>query len=128
MNGARKLDAQEYKINPSLGYISLFRKLQNDEVLAVAYEYTYNGQAYKVGELSEDYQNRADKDLIFLKMLRPNKINVEAPTWNLMMKNVYPLGAFPLEPNGFRFEIQYRDDQTGIPSNTLQNAQHGSPP
>ena len=33
-----------------------------------------------------------------------------------------PLGAFPLTQDGFRFEIQYRDDQTGIPSNVLQNA------
>jgi cell surface protein SprA len=40
-----------------------------------------------------------------------------------MMKNVYALGAFPLTQDGVRFEIQYRDDQTGIPSNVLQNAQ-----
>ena len=29
------------------------------------------------------------------------------------------LGAFPLSQDGFRFEIQYRDDQTGIPSNVF---------
>ena len=45
------------------------------------------------------------------------------PTWKLMMKNIYALGASPLTPDGFRFEIQYRDDQTGVSSNTLQNAQ-----
>ena len=39
-----------------------------------------------------------------------------------MMKNVYALGASPLTQDGFRFEIQYRDDETGIASNTLQNA------
>ena len=38
--------------------ISLLRRLQNDEILAVSYEYTYNGNRYKVGELTEDYQNR----------------------------------------------------------------------
>ena len=32
------------------------------------------------------------------------------------------LGASPLSPDGFRFELQYRDDQTGVSSNTLQNA------
>ena len=32
------------------------------------------------------------------------------------------LGAYPLTQDGFRFEIQYRDDQTGISSNVLQNA------
>ena len=45
------------------------------------------------------------------------------PTWRLMMKNVYPLGAAILyRKMVFDFEIQYRDDETGIPSNTLQNA------
>ena len=44
------------------------------------------------------------------------------PTWRLMMKNIYALGAFPLTQDGFRFEIQYRDDDTGIASNVLQNA------
>ena len=38
------------------------------------------------------------------------------------MKNVYSLGIFPLSQDGFRFEIMYRDDNTGIPSNSLQNA------
>ncbi len=119
INGARKLDQQEYTIHKSLGYISLFRRLQNDEMLAVAYEYTYNGQAYKVGELSEDYQNRPDSDLIFLKMLRPNKINVEAPTWNLMMKNIYNLGSSQIGPEGFDLKVIYRDDRTGIDNPSL---------
>src|SRR5690606_36230632 len=57
INGARRLEANEYTFHRQLGYLSLTRKLQNDEVSAVSYEYTYNGQAYKVGELSEDYQN-----------------------------------------------------------------------
>src|SRR5690606_13338670 len=54
INGARRLDPNEYTFHRQLGYLSLTRKLQNDEVIAVSYEYTYNGQAYKVGELSED--------------------------------------------------------------------------
>ena len=49
MTSARKLDVDEYEINKSLGYISLLRRLQNDEVLAVSYEYTFNGNRYKVG-------------------------------------------------------------------------------
>jgi cell surface protein SprA len=53
----------------------------------------------------------------------PTTAEESFPTWRLMMKNVYALGAFPLTQDGFRFEIQYRDDNTGIPSNTLQNAQ-----
>ena len=117
---ARKLDPEkEYIINPQLGIISLFRKLQNDEVLAVSYEYTYNGQRFKVGELMEDYQNRDDNEVIFLKMLRPNKINTDVPTWELMMKNIYNLNASQVAPEGFELRIVYRDDKTGIDNPSL---------
>ena len=71
VTSARKLDNDEYVVNNSLGYISLLRRLQNDEVLAVSYEYTFNGNVYKVGELSEDYQNKSDDEIIILKLLRP---------------------------------------------------------
>ena len=79
VTSARKLDQREYSFHPQLGYVSLFRQLQNDEVLAVSYEYTFNGQRYQVGELTEDYQNRQDDEIIILKMLRPSKINIRDP-------------------------------------------------
>ncbi len=116
---ARKLDLSEYSINPELGYISLQRRLQNDEVLAVAFEYTYNGRVYKVGELAEDYQSRPDTDLIFLKMLRPNKINTNVPTWDLMMKNIYNLNTGQIAQEGFTLRVHYRDDRTGIDNPSL---------
>ena len=84
-----------------------------------------------VGEFSNDGvqapENLAVKLLRseILKTTRENTTTnqVESfPTWRLMMKNVYALGAYPLTQDGFRFEIQYRDDQTGISSNVLQNA------
>ena len=136
LQNARKLETNEYKLNPQLGFISLNRRLNDGEVLAVAYEYTVAGnvngstkKSFKVGEFSNDGiqapQNLAVK-LLRSEILQTSRIiaGVEEsfPTWRLMMKNIYALGAFPLTPDGFRFEIQYRDDQTGIPSNTLQNA------
>ena len=136
LQNARKLEPNEYKLNPQLGFISLNRRLNDGEVLAVAYEYTVAGningstkKSFKVGEFSNDGiqapQNLAVK-LLRSEILQTSRIiaGVEEsfPTWRLMMKNIYALGAFPLTQDGFRFEIQYRDDQTGIPSNTLQNA------
>ena len=41
---ARKLDSSEYYYNPQVGFLSLNVQLQPDDVLAVAYQYTYNGQ------------------------------------------------------------------------------------
>ncbi len=113
IKGARKLSDREYTINRQLGYISLFRKLQNDEVLAVAYEYNFNGQNYRVGELTDDYANRPEDEVIFLKLLRPSKINTTANTWDLMMKNIYNLNANQISQDGFQLRIIYRDDITG---------------
>jgi len=113
IRGARKLSDREYNINRQLGYISLFRKLQNDEVLAVAFEYSFNGQNYKVGELTDDYANRPESEVIFLKLLRPGKINSTANTWDLMMKNIYNLNANQVAQDGFQLRIIYRDDVTG---------------
>ncbi|MEQ9285336.1 MAG: cell surface protein SprA [Cyclobacteriaceae bacterium] len=119
ITAARKLDPREYKWNRQMGYISLLRRLQNDEVLAVSYEYTYNGQRYQVGELSEDYQGRPDDDLILLKLLRPTKINTRVPTWELMMKNVYYLNAYRLSEDGFTLRVNYRDDLTNFDNPSL---------
>ncbi|MBS1976125.1 MAG: cell surface protein SprA [Bacteroidetes bacterium] len=130
ITSARKLAPTEFSYNKELGYITLQRKLQNDEALAVAYEYTYNGRVYKVGELTEDYSNKGEKDVVFLKLLRPRKIAVKdergaiLPTWNLMMKNIYNLGVTQLQRDGFQLRIIYRDDRTGIDNPQLQDGDY----
>ena len=120
ITSARRLGENEYIVHPTLGYIRLSRRLQNDEVLAVSYEYTYNGQRYKVGELTEDYQSISPTQAIFLKMLRPSRINTKIPSWDLMMKNVYTIGTGSLRREGFSLQIQYRDDARGLDNPTLQ--------
>ena len=79
INVARKLDATEFNFNKELGYISLRRQLQNDEMLAVSYEYTYNGERFQVGEMAENYGSRSNDEVVLLKLLRPSKINVDVP-------------------------------------------------
>ncbi|HEV8515719.1 MAG TPA: cell surface protein SprA, partial [Cyclobacteriaceae bacterium] len=96
------------------------------EALAVAFEYTYNGVVYKVGELTEDYSNKATTEVIYLKMLRPRSINIKnssgqiLPTWNLMMKNIYNLNVTGLTRDGFQLRVIYRDDKTGLDNPQLQ--------
>ncbi len=126
ITSARKLAPTEFTLNPQLGYITLQTKLQNDEALAVAYEYTYNGAAYKVGEMTEDYSIKADNEVVFLKLLRPRKISVKdaagaiVPTWDLMMKNIYNLNVTQLTRDGFQLRVIYRDDASGIDNPQLQ--------
>jgi cell surface protein SprA len=129
ITGARMLNPTEFTFHRQLGYITLTRKLQNDEALAVAYEYTFNGRSFKVGELSEDYASRPDNEVIFLKMLRPRKVSIRdqnrviIPTWDLMMKNIYSLNVNQLTREGFQLRIIYRDDRTGIGNPQLQEGQ-----
>ncbi len=123
ITAARKLGQDEFTVNTQLGYISILRKLQSDEALAVAYEYTYNGHPYKVGELTEDYQNLPENEMIFLKMLRPSKVATNVPTWDLMMKNIYSLNATQVTKDGFQLRIIYRDDKTGMDNPNLNEGQ-----
>ena len=121
LENARKLIlGRDFSLQPQLGYISLNRALAESEVLAVAYEYTKNGQVYTVGELS-DNGIIAPANLV-LKLLRPEIISTTTHTWDLMMKNVYDLRSFQMNPDGFRLEVLYQDDNTGVALNTLQSA------
>jgi cell surface protein SprA len=126
ITGARKLNPTEYTFHRQLGYITLTRKLQNDEAIAVAYEYTYNGRHYKVGELSEDYSDLQNDEIVYLKLLRPRKVSIRdanqriIPTWDLMMKNIYNLNVNQLSQENFQLRIIYRDDRTGIDNPQLQ--------
>jgi len=130
ITSARKLSPTEFTFNKELGYITLQRKLQNDEALAIAFEYTYNGRVYKVGELTEEYANKPENEVLYLKMLRPRKISIKdqqgkiLPTWNLMMKNIYNLNVSQLTRDGFQLRIIYRDDRTGIDNPQLQEGDY----
>ncbi len=61
------LSSSEYTVNKALGYISLKSALQTDQVLAVAFEYTYRGQNYQVGEFSTDIKDNTQA--LFVKSI-----------------------------------------------------------
>ncbi len=113
LTNARKLQPNEYTFHPQLGYMTLNTALNQDEVLAVAYQYTANGRTYQGGEFSND-GIVAPKSLV-LKLLKHTLLNVKSPIWDLMMKNVYSLNAFQLSSEDFRLEVLYRNDETGLP-------------
>lgn len=117
VESARLLKSSEYTLNPTLGYISLKSRLNSDEVLAVAYEYTYQGKVYQVGEFSGDVTTTSQ--CLYLKMLRGTTISPSLPMWKLMMKNVYSLGAYQLQQKNFKLNIKYLSDTTGTEINYL---------
>ncbi len=113
---ARKLDSTEYTFNSEIGYLSLNRPLQPDEVLAVAYQYTINGQVYQVGEFANDVTpagKSAQPQVLFLKLLKATSARPSLPIWDLMMKNIYSLDGSQINRDGFRLDIFYQDPGEG---------------
>ncbi|HEU4716852.1 MAG TPA: cell surface protein SprA [Bacteroidia bacterium] len=122
VNNARKLANTEYSVNSRLGYISLNQALNYDEVVAVAYQYTLNGKTYQVGEFSDG--GVTGQNAILVKMLKstnnvprvtsPTNVNgVRFKTWDLMMKNVYSIGAYQVNPQNFQLQVWYNNPSTG---------------
>lgn len=111
LESARLLNSSEYTVNTALGYVSLKTTLQTDQVLAVAYEYTYNGATYQVGEFASDIQDVSKA--LFVKSLKNTSNNPQQGNWDLMMKNVYYL-ASSVEKDKFRLDVKYQSDTTGV--------------
>lgn len=137
LENARQLELTEYTLHPQLGYISLNQRLANDEVLAVAFQYTVNGKVYQVGEFANDGVHATEinpnsttgdqiqNQSLVVKMLKSSITNVKEPIWDLMMKNIYGLDAFQLEREDFELRILYTDPQ---PQNYIKPAEGSSVP
>ncbi len=112
---ARKLDSSQYIYNSKVGFISLSQPLQADEVLAVAYQYSYNGHIYQVGEFSQDLPPDSvsgNQKVLFLKLLKATSQRPNLPIWQLMMKNVYSVGFGSLDRQDFNLNVLY--EQPGL--------------
>jgi len=119
LENARQLNPNEYTLNTQLGYISLNQKLNNDEILGVAFQYTNAGQVFQVGEFANDGvdatlgdnaggdTNVGESQSLIVKMLKSPIIDVNQPIWDLMMKNIYNTGAFRLSSEDFKLNILY---------------------
>ena len=122
---ARKLTNKEYTLHPQLGYISLNYPLNNNEVLAVAYQYTYNGVQYQVGEFASDIPvDPVTPKVLYTKLLKNEILKPRLPTWKLMMKNIYTLGAFGISPNNFNMSITRLDNASGIEKPVMEEGQN----
>lgn len=111
LESARLLNSSEYSVNTALGYVSLKTSLQTDQVLAVAYEYTYGGMTYQVGEFASDISDV--RQALFVKSLKNTSNNPRQGNWDLMMKNVYYL-ASSVERDRFRLDVKFQSDTAGV--------------
>ncbi|HVM88581.1 MAG TPA: cell surface protein SprA [Puia sp.] len=123
---ARKLDSTAFQYNPQIGFITLNQTLQPDDILAVAYQYSYNGRIYQVGEFSQDVppdtssgNYAGTSKVLYLKLLKATSQRTNLPIWNLMMKNVYTLKTasgsplYNVQPTGFQLNVLYDEPSKG---------------
>lgn len=112
---ARKLNENEYIFDSQLGFVSLNFRLQDNQILGVSYEYidARDGKKYQVGEFPEDVftvdTTTADPKVLFAKMLKPQVNLPKHPVWDLMMKNVYSLGAYQLDEESLKLDVYYEN-------------------
>lgn len=117
LESARLLASNEYRLNSALGYISLKQALATDQVLAVAFEYTYRGQTYQVGEFSTDRKDNTQA--LIVKTLKNTACTPSMGNWDLMMRNVYSLGSSGttvqnVQKEKFKLDIKILSDTTGV--------------
>lgn len=111
---ARKLNPTEFTFHPQLGFLSLNTQLQPDDVVGIAMEYTNNGKVYQVGEFSQSLPpDSSNPKLLYLKMLKSTSPDPTVPLWDLMMKNVYALGASGVSKDNFILNVMYLDPGGG---------------
>ncbi|HEX4374070.1 MAG TPA: cell surface protein SprA, partial [Puia sp.] len=123
---ARKLDSTAYTVYPQLGFISLTQQLQPNDVLAIAYQYSYNGRIFQVGEFSTDVPPDTTagnysgvQKMLYLKLLKATAQRTNLPLWNLMMKNIYTLKTatgspvINIQSQGFLLNILYDQPSKG---------------
>jgi cell surface protein SprA len=136
---ARKLTTADYYYDPQVGYLSLTQPLQSDEVLAVAFRYSYNGKIYSVGEFSQDVPpdttaaKSGTQKVLFLKLLKATSQRPNLPIWDLMMKNIYVLktkdGSYlsGVQPTDFQLNILYEQPSLGTKRYLPEGPRSGVP-
>jgi cell surface protein SprA len=115
---AKMLSSSEFTIQNQLGYISLNQALNNDEVLAVAFQYTVGDKVFQVGEFTTN--GPSAPDALIVKLLKGTNFTPSLPNWHLMMKNIYALGAYQMSKEGFVLDVVYENtEETGALTNYL---------
>ena len=122
VENARRLNTNEYTYNSKLGFISLNSTLNTNQSLAVVFQYNIIGDTtiFQVGEFSDDGID--SPKCIMAKLLKSTTLSTKVPIWNLMMKNVYAIGAYQVQKEDFILNILYSGNDNGVPTGYLTDA------
>ena len=107
----RKLEeGVDYILHPYTGFISLKSNVQDNEAIAVAYQIRGTGIGENVyGEFLRDVPSDTSVTLV-LKLVKPPNLKPGGQfqdAWDLMLKNIYPIGGRDVKKEGFTLDITY---------------------
>ncbi|MCI0513377.1 cell surface protein SprA [candidate division KSB1 bacterium] len=112
----KRLEKNQYELDPYLGKLRLDTRVSDDEVLAVAFKFGVEPNTSTVGDLVYD------KPTIILKLLKPRNPRPTDTTWELMLRNIYSIGRNVPE-EGFEAKLFFKspsgtDQETGTKRGT----------
>ncbi|MGE5795945.1 MAG: cell surface protein SprA, partial [Ignavibacteria bacterium] len=98
----------DYTYNEYTGVISFRTQINQQDIIAVAYrrEFLTGGDDDKFfGEFLSTA--KSDSQKLVLKLVKPANLQPRWTTaWNLLLKNIYPVGGRNIKKEGFEFRIQ----------------------
>jgi hypothetical protein len=103
-NFKRLEEGVDFIYDSDRGFFWLMQLVDNDDILAVAYQTKDGG---KVGTLTEEITSSQDSLGYVLRLIKPANMLSDAPTWSLMMRNVYSMRGSQIERDGFDLSIEY---------------------
>ncbi len=92
----------DYSLSVDLGYVRL-RNRSQDQILACSYKLLNRSTGDTV--LTVGHGLIISDSTLVLKMIKPQSPHPNHPTWDLMFKNVYNLGATNIDSTGFAVRI-----------------------
>ncbi|MCJ7553108.1 MAG: cell surface protein SprA [Ignavibacteriaceae bacterium] len=103
----------DYTLQPETGFITFKTAINEIDIIAVAYR-TENGPGNDNDLIFGEFLTPADTNLskrLILKLIKPKNLQPDYQTaWKLQLKNIYPVGARNIKPDGFEFDINYEID------------------
>ncbi|HVO74308.1 MAG TPA: cell surface protein SprA [Ignavibacteriaceae bacterium] len=98
----------DYTYNEYTGVISFKTQINEQDIIAVAYRREFLPGADNDKFFGEFLATaKSDSQKLVLKLVKPANLQPRwAKAWNLLLKNIYPVGGRNIKKDGFEFRIQ----------------------
>lgn len=102
---------KDFRLNLKSGVLTINRSIQDGQAIGIAYRRENGPGAADDSLYGTLIKNESSGDTVLvLKLVKPkNLLPQYKSAWNLMLKNIYPLGGRKISESGFTLDIFYRE-------------------